>query len=233
MPLETACRAALFGEHWVEFTTLADAVVIVDPASEDLISSLERELSRAYQLVNRIRSVGHSYEDDYDLGVISDLICDAFTDDELRRFCRDRRKLRHVLRRFGSRFSLLDLADVVIEYCQTRALLPNLLAEIERTHAGQFARYRDRIYGSGSSLLDASGLPLARKSEAPEWDRVLASIEEFQRRGAAIGAHEALVRRLERLVAELASIMADRLSTHTHLAVVEERLRELAHRLFI
>jgi hypothetical protein len=231
MPVEAAFRIALFSAHWAEFTTMADAVVIVDPDSEDLLSSLEQELYRAYQVVNRIRSVGHAYEDDYDLEAISDLLCDAFTDSDLRRFCRNRRELCYVVRRFGSHFSLEDLADVVIDYCRTRAMMPNLLAEIERVRPGQFARYRDRLYGSSSSLLDGRGIPLTRKSEAPEWDSVLASLEEFQQRGAAIRVHEALRRRLERLVAELASIVADRLSTHAHLAVVEEQLRELAQQL--
>ncbi|MFN2226856.1 MAG: hypothetical protein ACK2UY_11120, partial [Anaerolineae bacterium] len=68
--------------------------------------------------------------DPYDTAAMRGLLRTTFADPELRRFCQDRAQFRFLYSHFGAKFSLDDLIDVILDQCQVRDLLPDLLAEI-------------------------------------------------------------------------------------------------------
>ena len=51
--LQTVHRDSLFGVYWSQFVNVADAVVILDQRSKNLLSLLENELLNAIELINR------------------------------------------------------------------------------------------------------------------------------------------------------------------------------------
>jgi len=82
---------------------------------------------------------------DYDVGVIRELLMAAFTDKDLRRFCQDRRLFKPIVNYMGSGDALVDMADKVIEYCEKRSLLGDLLVEVQRQNPWQYDRYAARL----------------------------------------------------------------------------------------
>ncbi len=82
---------------------------------------------------------------DYDIAAIRSLMLDAFTAEELERFCQERPAFDPVRDEFGPRFSFNDMIDATLDYCDRQRLLPDLLAEIEQLNPRQYARYRDRL----------------------------------------------------------------------------------------
>lgn len=80
----------------------------------------------------------------YNLAGIRDLIRDAFTAEELRRFCQDRPLFRLALGHLGATFE--SVIDGLLEYCQTRALFAELLLEIERYNPRQYERHQASVY---------------------------------------------------------------------------------------
>jgi hypothetical protein len=77
----------------------------------------------------------------YDLGALRRLLLAAFTHEELRRFCQDRPLFRPVVAHFAPDHGLDDLVDEVMDYCRTRYLWPDLLAEIAKENPRQYARF--------------------------------------------------------------------------------------------
>jgi hypothetical protein len=94
--------------------------------------------------------------DRLNVAAIRTLLQDAFTARELRRFCHDRPRLRQVLHSFGPEFSFADMIDAVINYCEKRLLLPELLAEVQAHNPGQFSRHVAKIYEGGVFMPDAA-----------------------------------------------------------------------------
>ena len=82
----------------------------------------------------------------YNLATIRDLVQNAFTDKELRRFCQDHPTFKPLLVQFSSEASLADMTDILLKYCDKHVLLSELLSRIEEFNLRQFARYRDRLY---------------------------------------------------------------------------------------
>jgi len=72
---------------------------------------------------------------------VRNLVRNAFTDRELRRFCQDHPLFAPNVARFGSGSSLEEMADVLIEYCHMRLLLPELLRGIRDHNPRQYQRY--------------------------------------------------------------------------------------------
>jgi hypothetical protein len=99
---------------------------------------------------------------------------DAFTDRELRRFCQDRPLLAPAVARFGAGWSLEDMIDVLLEYCQTQLLLPELLRGVREHNPRQYQRYE-----LGSSLGPAEVAP-------PEADMRLLSAQGFLLEDSAV-----------------------------------------------
>lgn len=83
----------------------------------------------------------------YNVPVIRNLIRDAFTPNDLQRFCHDRPIFRPILHNFGPGFSLDDMIDVVIAYCEKRLLFSELLQEIRTSNPSQYERYRSLSTG--------------------------------------------------------------------------------------
>jgi len=90
-----------------------------------------------------------SAADQYNLAAIRSLILSAFTPKELWRFCADRPSFREAIIQFGVNPSLADMADVLLEYCETRLLLDELLAAIHESNPRQFERYQAVLHGGG------------------------------------------------------------------------------------
>lgn len=102
----------------------------------------------------------------YNLVAIRDLLRAAFNDSELRRFCLYRKPLAAVVTSFGSRFSLDELIDTIIQFCQNRQLLSYLLTEVAAYNPRQYEQHLEHLYESvpGVSLPQPQGsLALARQ----------------------------------------------------------------------
>ena len=80
-------------------------------------------------------------ENPHDTAVIRKLLLAAFTAQELRRFCWDRLLFRPIVARFGPGHGFADMVDVVIDYCETRLLWSEFLAEVKQENPRQYARF--------------------------------------------------------------------------------------------
>jgi hypothetical protein len=78
---------------------------------------------------------------EYNIAAIRQLLLNAFTPQELRRFCQDRPTFRPVVDRFGEGHGLDDMADEVIDYCETRILWAELLAAVKEENPRQYAHF--------------------------------------------------------------------------------------------
>jgi 3',5'-cyclic AMP phosphodiesterase CpdA len=88
----------------------------------------------------------------YRLAVVRDLLLAAFTAEDLRRlfFYTPNAELRSVIQEFSSHDGLAAMVDKVISFCQSRALLPDLLREVRRANPKQYARHEKRLRGPDS-----------------------------------------------------------------------------------
>ena len=95
----------------------------------------------------------------YSLAAIRDLLQDAFTAQELRRFCQERSVFVDVLNDFGPNDGVAKMVDTLIDYCDKRVLWSTLLWEIQDVNPWQFDRYRYRLHTSQ----DLTPLELAKQ----------------------------------------------------------------------
>jgi hypothetical protein len=79
------------------------------------------------------------------IAAIRELLTAAFTVQTLPRFCKDRPVFRPVLDNFGLGHGLTDMVDELIEYCETRLLWDQLLAEVAQVNAEQCVRFVSRL----------------------------------------------------------------------------------------
>jgi hypothetical protein len=93
----------------------------------------------------------------YEARVVASLVGDAFTDRELRRFCRDRALFSPLLSHLGSDWSLERLVDTVVEYCQRQVLVAELLSEVRACNPRQYERYASQLEAGALSALAAPG----------------------------------------------------------------------------
>lgn len=77
----------------------------------------------------------------YDIAKIRKLLTEAFTAEDLRRFCEDRQVLRPIVPRLGPGMGLDDMVDEVITYCRTHLRFPKLLAAVKEVNPLQYARF--------------------------------------------------------------------------------------------
>jgi hypothetical protein len=79
----------------------------------------------------------------YDLAAVRDLLLAAFTAPDLRRLFlyTANAELRPLAQAFSPNDGLVAMVDRVIEFCHTRDLVPDLLAEVQRTNPRQYARF--------------------------------------------------------------------------------------------
>jgi len=96
--------------------------------------------------ITYIPQPGDEYLEVWNVAAMHDLLNAAFMSRELPRFCRDRALFRPVLAHFPANASLSDMADVLIEYCQTRLLFPELMLGIQEVNPRQYKRYRPHLH---------------------------------------------------------------------------------------
>jgi len=132
----------------------------------------DQDLERVTRLVADLpRSTGQPTE--YNLAAMRDLIQDAFTANDLWRFCQTRPAFAPTLTHFNRASSLQEMIDALTQYCGTRLLFPDLLAEIQAINPKQYARYRSRLHR------DDKGMPGAgRRLSAEARERLEALLRE-------------------------------------------------------
>jgi hypothetical protein len=84
----------------------------------------------------------------YNVGAIRTLVHDAFTPQKLKEFCQDSPHFKDVLIDFGAKSSLGEMADALLDYCETQNLFPELLSEIQVVNSRQYARYSAQLHHS-------------------------------------------------------------------------------------
>jgi hypothetical protein len=82
----------------------------------------------------------------YNIAAIRELLREAFTAAELRRFCQDRSPFSPICYNFGDKYNLNDMVDEVLAYCGQHLLWDELLAEVKRIRGRQYRRYKDQIH---------------------------------------------------------------------------------------
>ncbi len=107
-------------------------VVQTEPGTQELLASL------------RIDADNPPY------AALRDLLLEAFSADDLRRFCQERRSFRPVLSNISSRASSHEIIDALFELCRTRLWWDELLAELIQSRPEQVAAHADRLRASGS-----------------------------------------------------------------------------------
>jgi hypothetical protein len=85
----------------------------------------------------------------FDTAVVRELLIAAFSDEDLTTFCYD--YFRPVYEEFAGGMSRTGKVQRLVEYCERKGRLPELLEGVERANPYQYGRYRGRLYGSGSS----------------------------------------------------------------------------------
>lgn len=82
----------------------------------------------------------------YNVAAIRRLLLEAFTAQDLPRFCRDRPRLRPIVYRFGPNHGLDDMVDEVILYCGTHFMWAELLAAVQEANPDQYARFEAELH---------------------------------------------------------------------------------------
>ncbi|MBN1810840.1 MAG: hypothetical protein JXA14_03295 [Anaerolineae bacterium] len=103
----------------------------------------------------------------YNTAVVRKLLQAAFTADELRRFCQDRPIFGPVLVDVPARASLNEMADVLIQYCETNHLLDDLCAAVKEVNPRQYERFEPDLHSPFEPPARPSGLCLGAPMQAP------------------------------------------------------------------
>ena len=82
----------------------------------------------------------------YSIATIRALLLAAFTAEELRRFCQDRPPFRPISDRFGPNLGFDDMVARAIDYCESRRLFYELLAEVKKHNPRQYARFEPDLF---------------------------------------------------------------------------------------
>jgi hypothetical protein len=85
----------------------------------------------------------------YDLRVIRELLVGAFDPKDLQRLCMEHPRLRPIVANFGAKYSLNEMIDEVIHYCETEVLWDEFLAAIRDVKPNQYARFESRLRTAG------------------------------------------------------------------------------------
>ena len=90
----------------------------------------------------------------YNLAIIRRLLVEAFTAEDLRRFCQDHATFRPILDRFAPAHGLNDMVAEVIDYCEMYYLFDELLAGIKQANPNQYARFEFSLLISAEELAE-------------------------------------------------------------------------------
>jgi hypothetical protein len=106
-------------------------------------------------------------EQEHQIAAIRKLLVAAFTPEELRRFCQDRRLFRPIVDRFGSNQGLDRMVDEVITYCEKRSLFDQLLDEVRCYNSAQYDRCGPyRLEGDSEAKHDEAYAKPAAKQDS-------------------------------------------------------------------
>lgn len=89
----------------------------------------------------QIHDQSNQFKRGYNIAAIRNLLREAFTAQDLVRFCTDRPNFRSVPGHFAHNASLEEMIDVVIDRCQVRELFPELLSEVQEYNPRQYAKH--------------------------------------------------------------------------------------------
>lgn len=105
--------------------------------------------------------------DQYNIAAIRSLLKNAFTAQDLWRFCQERPDFQPVLVHFPYNATLAQMTDALIQYCQTQLLFDELLLEVQKANPRQYERYQAQLYSNGAMSLPTSQVlnNLPRRSE--------------------------------------------------------------------
>jgi hypothetical protein len=95
--------------------------------------------------------------DQLDPAALRGLLKDAFTPQELRRFCYDHDEFRDVLDQFGPDAGINEMVDELITYCDKGLLFSELLSKVRDYNRRQYDRYAGRLYRDVPGASPASG----------------------------------------------------------------------------
>ena len=79
----------------------------------------------------------------YNTAAVRELLMAAFSDEELTTFCFD--NFRPVYEEFATGMSRTQKVQMLVEYCERRGEMAELLARVERANPYQYARFKDRL----------------------------------------------------------------------------------------
>jgi hypothetical protein len=83
--------------------------------------------------------------DQYNTAAIRNLLRDAFTAQDLWRFCQERPNFQPVLVQFPYNPSPAQMIDVLTQYCQTQLLFDELLLAVREANPRQYERYQAQL----------------------------------------------------------------------------------------
>jgi formylglycine-generating enzyme required for sulfatase activity len=105
---------------------------------------------------------------DLNIAQIRKLLTEAFTADELRRFCLDHRIFQPIVAEFGPGLGLDDMVDKVIDFCRTRLVWDDLLAAVKEERLAQYTRFESGLYQSSLPPSPAPAEPHLPVSPFPQ-----------------------------------------------------------------
>jgi hypothetical protein len=92
-------------------------------------------------------------EMNYNMAAIRRLLLEAFTPQDLRRFCQDRRLFRPIVYKFSPQHGLEEMVGRVIDHCWNEFLWDDLLEAVAEEKPRQYARFEPYLYGPGQAAL--------------------------------------------------------------------------------
>ena len=97
----------------------------------------------------------------YNMAAVRDLLLEAFTAEDLRRLFlyTENRALRPLLAEFSPGDGLAAMVDKTITFCRTRALLPDLLGEVQQARPRLYARFADRLSAAPAAAPPSAAPP--------------------------------------------------------------------------
>jgi hypothetical protein len=105
----------------------------------------------------------------YNIAAIRRLLTDAFTPEDLERFCYDRPLFHPLVNEFGRGSNLNDMVGEVITYCDSRFLWAELLAAVQEENPTQYARHEHALMiASPTPYAPGSGTLAARSKSLPD-----------------------------------------------------------------
>lgn len=118
----------------------------------------------------------------HNIAAIRRLLINAFTPEELWRFCQERPTFRPVLPYFPYNASQAQMVDVLTEFCQRHMLFDTLVSEIKGVNPAQYEHYRDQLDGDGEPGEDRwTPPPVYHNLPQPDYVRFVGREEELAR----------------------------------------------------